>query len=186
MDIDEVARTFITLKQMLSDRKIDTSSLNHISDTELVAMSKANLIFSLKVNDNLIVVYYLHSKFKISDLKRYIPEDSNIILIFKEKINTQNIKHIKELTTENIEIFMLKELVFNITHHYLVPLHEICTNDEINEVMTRYKIKLKTQLPCILKTDPMARYLGIKPGNVVKITRPSPSSGETIVYRYCV
>ena len=186
MNIDEVKRSFITLKQMLEDRKMDISNLSCISDQELLAMIKANQIFTLKVNDNFHIVYYIHSKFKISDMKRYIPDDSHIILIFKEKINTQNIKNIKELTTNTIEIFMLSELMYNITHHYLVPKHDICSSDEINEIMTIYKIKQKTQFPCILKTDPMARYLGLKQGNIVKITRPSPSAGETIVYRYCV
>jgi DNA-directed RNA polymerase subunit H (RpoH/RPB5) len=186
MDLNEVTRTFMTVKQMLVDRNIDISNLENVSNTELLAMSKANLIFSLTVNENFHVVYYLHSKFKIADLKKFIPEDAHIFLIFKEKINTQNIKNIKELSNDSIEIFMLNELMFNITHHYLVPKHELCNEDEIVEIMTRYKIKQKTQLPIILKSDPMARYLDLKQGNVVKITRPSPSAGETLVYRYCV
>ena len=42
------------------------------------------------------------------------------------------------------------------------------------------------QLPLILKSDPMSRYLGLKNGDIIKITRNSQSSGEYIVYRCCM
>lgn len=49
-------------------------------------------------------------------------------------------------------------------------------------MMNIYQIKQKSQLPIILRTDPMAKYLDVKSGDVVKVTRISPSAGETIVY----
>jgi DNA-directed RNA polymerase subunit H (RpoH/RPB5) len=184
--MDEIVTTFITLKEMLNDRHIDTENLNHISDIELSVLAKTNPIFSIKILENLSVIYYLSSKFKISDLKKYIPDGGKVIIIFKEKINNLNIKNIKESAKNGLEIFMMKELMFNISKHYLVPKHEVIKDDELLKVIDVYKIKQKSQLPIILKSDPMARYHDINPGEIVKITRPSPSAGETIVYRYCV
>lgn len=184
--MNEIINSYITLKEMLTDRKINIANLDAISKEELGIMTKANKIFSLKVNEDISVIYYTNPKFKINDLKKYLDDSKHIILIFKEKINNLNIKNIKENTDVFVEIFMLKELQYNISKHVLVPKHEIVDNiEEIEKILSTYQVK-KNQLPIILKTDPMARYLDVKTGDIVKITRNSPSAGEAILYRYCV
>lgn len=184
--MNEIVQSYITLKEMLTDRGIDISNLEAISNDELSIMVKSGKIFSLKINSNMTVIYYTSSKFKINDLKKYLDDSKHIILIFKEKINNLNIKNIKENTDVFVEIFMLKELQYNISKHVLVPKHEIVKDDnEIESILSTYQVK-KSQLPIILKSDPMARYLDVKSGDIVKITRNSPSAGEAIIYRYCV
>lgn len=182
----ELVRSFITIKQMLSDRGMDVSNLNAISDEELNIMASVNKIFVINVTDTYKIVYYLNTKFKINDLIKKFETNDNILLVFKEKINNLNIRNLKDLSDVTIEIFMLKELQYNISHHSLVPKHEIVREEtEIDAILAMYQLK-KNQLPIIQKTDPMARYLDVKSGEVVKITRNSPSAGQAIVYRYCV
>jgi DNA-directed RNA polymerase subunit H (RpoH/RPB5) len=187
MDVtNDVVRTFITVKEMLGDRNIEIDNLDSISDNELTIMSKKFNIFSLDITPTFKIIYYLNNKFKINDLKKFIEDNDKIIIIFKEKINNLNIKNLKELNVVGLETFTIKELLFNISRHDLVPKHEIITDSEVKEMMDMYQIKQKSQLPIILRTDPMAKYLDVKSGDVVKVTRISPSAGETIVYRYCV
>ena len=184
--MNEIVTSYITLKEMLIDRGVNNENLDAISNEELKIMAKTSKIFSLKVNDEMSVIYYTNPKFKINDLKKYLDDSKHIILIFKEKVNNLNIKNIKENTNVFVEIFMLKELQYNISRHILVPKHEIVHDQgEIDIILDTYQVK-KTQLPIIMKTDPMARYLDVKAGEIVKITRNSPSAGEAILYRYCV
>jgi DNA-directed RNA polymerase I, II, and III subunit RPABC1 len=81
-----------------------------------------------------------------------------------------------------IEFFEFDEVVINITEHELVPKHEPLSEKEKAEVLSRYSVK-ETQLPRILRTDPVAKYLGVKPGQILKITRKSDTAGTYVTYR---
>jgi hypothetical protein len=68
----------------------------------------------------------------------------------------------------------------------MVPKHEKVPAEEHTALLEKMFLKNKTQLPLIrFHADMQARYLGIVPGDIVKITRPSPSAGEYIGYRLC-
>jgi DNA-directed RNA polymerase I, II, and III subunit RPABC1 len=57
--------------------------------------------------------------------------------------------------------------------------------EEKEMVLKKYRAK-EHQLPKILRSDPMAKYLGARRGNLVKIIRDSVTAGEYIVYRLVI
>ncbi|KAK4090164.1 hypothetical protein PCL_04370 [Purpureocillium lilacinum] len=84
-----------------------------------------------------------------------------------------------------IECFLEDDLLVNITHHELVPRHVLLSREEKAALLKRYRLK-ETQLPRLLQKDPVARYLGLKRGQVVKIIRVSETAGRYASYRLCV
>ena len=73
----------------------------------------------------------------------------------------------------------------NIRKHILVPEHSKLTEKEIQELLEKYNITLN-ELPKILSTDPAIEKLNTKQGDVIKITRDSPTAGISIYYRVVI
>ena len=93
-------------------------------------------------------------------------------------------KEINKDEYKNVEVFMNKYMMFNITHHQLVPKHIILNESEEQELLTKFSTT-KNKLPKILRTDPIAKYYGMKPNQICKIIRKSPEVGEAFYYRIC-
>lgn len=139
------------------------------------------------------IIFALQPKFRYSDVKTLIDDKIKvqgvdfILLIVKDKVSSTNIKSIEE--SKVTQVFQLKELQYNVTKHELVPKHELIGSDQesyIQELVDKYLLKNRFQFPLILKSDPVARYLNAKTGNLVKITRSSPTSGVYEFYRCCM
>ena len=96
---------------------------------------------------------------------------------FNDAINSLNAKGM-----QSFEIFYLMELLVNITDHVLVPKHVPLKAEQTLELLRRYKLRA-SQLPRIQSSDPIARYFGLKKGNVVKIIRKSETAGKYVTYR---
>ena len=84
-----------------------------------------------------------------------------------------------------LSFFLVDHLVNNPAEHVLVPKHERVPIGEHPELLKQMYAK-KAQFPLIVfHQDIQARILGLVPGDIVKITRPSPSAGYYVEYRVC-
>jgi DNA-directed RNA polymerase subunit H len=86
---------------------------------------------------------------------------------------------------KRIELLPKTFPAFDLFEHKLVPKHEILTEEEKTELLARYRVQAY-QLPQISSLDPTVKAIGAKPGDILRVTRKSPTAGEHIAYRYVV
>ncbi|RLG72788.1 MAG: DNA-directed RNA polymerase subunit H [Methanobacteriota archaeon] len=78
-----------------------------------------------------------------------------------------------------------KKKFVDILAHELVPEHILLSEEEKKSVLENLRIK-PAQLPLILESDPAARAINAKPGDIIKIIRKSPTAGTSVAYRYVI
>ena len=187
-----------TLNQMMEDRgyfvKSEDKEINFEKWLE-INKNKNSMsgIFVKKdqKNENVLRLYYEYlegNKLNAGDINAFFTkmkeaQANSGIIIISGMLTSQATQKIVDINTElQIECFHISELIVNITQHELVPQHILLNEEEKKFLLQRYKIK-ESQLPKIMITDPIAKYLGLKRGNVVKIVRESETAGKYITYR---
>ena len=122
-------------------------------------------------------------------LTETLKKTDTLFIIIKDDPNEtliNELKHIWESEGIFIVIESIKRLQFNILNHSLVPPHIVLTESAVNKIMKKYNITDKIQFPDISRFDPVARVIGLRPGQVCHIIRPSKTSIEANYYRICV
>ena len=142
---------------------------------------------SFHVNDSKILVFYPSDDKVGSNVIKQIATKMcelsvlTAIVVLKGTTSIAR-KELDSLHPCKIEIFTQDELMVNITEHDLVPRHELLTVEQKQEVLKKYRVK-EFQLPKIQVEDPIARYFGVRKGQVMKITRASETAGRYVTYR---
>lgn len=143
---------------------------------DIIGKSKEKGSIVVRIPDKPVVgVQYVRDFLEHIEQKKY----NNAILLALTKY-THYAK--KEAKQANIETFSVKFPFFDLFEHYLVPKHEIASEDEVVVLEKKYSIK-KHQLPKISLDDPAVQLLGAKVGDVLKIDRDSPTAGDFTVFR---
>lgn len=87
-----------------------------------------------------------------------------------------------------IRFFEARHIVNNPVEHFLVPRHEKVEEAEVSTLLKSIHCTSRSKLPIIrFHEDSIARVLGLVPGDIVKIYRPSPTAlVYEPYYRVCV
>jgi DNA-directed RNA polymerase subunit H (RpoH/RPB5) len=203
----EIDRAIENLKAMLSELRGDNIDEfeEHESDIDRQEFYNENNIIEFNT-DNTTIIFALTKKMRqdiIEQLKKSknnietfvntYNDKYNIILIFGNDILTSPtitqlnlIDKILQKKKGMLQYFQLNELQFNPTKHQLVPPHRKLSSEESTEIMNKYLIKSKLQMPIILKTDVIAKWHGLKQGDIVEIIRYNENSGKSYYYRCCI
>ena len=154
---------------------------------------------STKRKNKIYIRYYLAKTLKVQNIQEMIDDlfyveevltkDDILYIIVKDEVNETLIKALKQIWEQDgifIVIQPLKRLQFNILKHVLVPPHRILSKAETNIIRERYNIMDDTQFPEISRFEPVAQAIGIRPGEICEILRPSKTAITAKYYRICV
>lgn len=122
-------------------------------------------------------------------LEQVLQKTDTLIIVMKQEVN-DTLTHILNEIWEKEQIFIvihtLDRLQFNILEHQYVPQHIVLSDVEKEAVEKKYNITDPKQMPSISRYDPVSLAIGLRPGQVCKIIRPSKTSVNSIYYRYCI
>ena len=123
------------------------------------------------------------------NLEQILTKEDTLFIITKDDMNdtlTADLKQFWEKDGIFIVIQSIKRLQYNILEHTLVPEHRVMSELEVADVMKKYNIADKTLFPDISRFDPVAQVIGLRPGKVCHILRPSKTAIIADYYRVCV
>lgn len=212
--VDTLYRSRITLLDHLETNGYDTTPYRKISHKEIELMINSgpaggappaltmNLTKRDEVNDKIrkcVIVTTLgkiKQKLKTFTQSYYDPPSDTgfdpetmelIVLTFEPIAPTFHAEAFTLWTKDKVRVryFQVSAIINNPLKHILVPQHEKVPKEKEAELLTDLYAK-KIQLPLIrFHEDPIARMLGLLPGEIVKITRPSRNAGIYEIYRIC-
>ena len=152
-----------------------------------------------KRKNKIYVRYYLGKTIRPANLQEMIDDlfnleeilkkEDTLFIIIKDEINetlTNELKHIWETDGIFIVIENIKRLQFNVLDNNLQPKFAIVPESEVVNIMKKYNITDKIQFPDISRFDPVSRAIGLRPGQLCHIVRPSKTAIEADYYRLCV
>lgn len=207
---DHLYRSRRTLLRILADRGYNTKPFENFGPDEIEAMviagpqalrmdlsrpkpedsniTRCRVLYSLtKLKSKLSgFLYSLTDKEKDEDIVE--PSNTEVIVMLaapegEPVVDMYHSAAYEQFSTKGLRIsfFRIANLVIHPSDHVLVPKHEKLAEEDIP-----FPKAERHKLPFIrFHEDMQARILGLIPRDIVKITRPSPSSGVYTMYRIC-
>ncbi len=121
---------------------------------------------------------------KIEDIDEFLDKyKDHYKFVIVSKITPKAYKQFIEY--DNLEVFFDDDMLVNKIDHIFVPKHTLLSQEEQDQIRKEYGFK-RIEIGIIKESDSIARYYNLKPGQIIRIERPSVNSGITVYFRQCV
>ncbi|XP_034235597.1 DNA-directed RNA polymerases I, II, and III subunit RPABC1-like [Thrips palmi] len=177
---DELDETLDEFKEMY---KLNRS----VADQPL--RNKLRMLFTHSTTDEKLFVFFSEEKvLRKPNIVGYVQEMQKeqvgkALLIVQDTLTPVAKKAVVDFNpTYSLEVFLEKELLVNIMDHELVPKHIVLSPQEKEDLFEKYKLN-ENLLMRMQAFDPVAKYYGLRRGQVVKIIRKSETAGRYVSYR---
>ena len=174
--------------------EIGTKELRDMWDNKQLDM----LLTNGKTKKKIFIKYHLDGKIKASHIYDYIEEifeidntlsnEDELIIIIKDSINDTMKSLLGQIYINDkkfINLYDINSYLFNILDHEMIPVHTVLTDEEKEKIIQKYYITDESKFPEISRFDPVAQAIGARPGELVQITRSSPTAITSLYYRIC-
>lgn len=121
-------------------------------------------------------------------LEQILNKQDDLIIIITDEPNETIEKTLHQIWEKDhifVNVISIKRLQYNILDHVLVPPHIVLSKDEALAIKKKYNIMSDKQIPDISRFSPVSQLIGIRPGDMCKIIRPSKTAITTEFYRIC-
>lgn len=191
-----------TILEQLIDQGYNMDDYIGSNINEVNSMYLAKQMDILATNDKTgrksYIKFHLSKSLRINNIQEYIEdlynlenvltESDNLIIVMKEEPNDSLIKAVKNIWEQDniyVMLYNIKRLQFNILKHELVPPHRVLDETESQQVRTKYNIMNNSQIPDISRFSPVSLAIGLRPGDLCEIIRPSKTAISAPFYRIC-
>jgi DNA-directed RNA polymerase subunit H len=206
--ISKIYKSRNILLEILKDRGYSVDDYTDFSVTEVQAMYNNKELDMLlehstqKIsngeNKKLYVKYHLTTRLGSShiydyvddlfDIEEVLTSEDDLIIISKDKTNQTICDLVEQLFIKDkkfVNIYNFHDYLFNVLDHEMQPTFRILSKDEKQEIMKRYNIVKDKEFPDISRFDPVSQAIGVRPGQLIEITRSSPTAVKSLYYRIC-
>jgi DNA-directed RNA polymerase subunit H (RpoH/RPB5) len=202
---DQIYRSRAVLLDILTMQGFQTEKYSQFGENEIHAMianQELDMLLKHKEEQKQIFVHYFvqNTTLKIPTLNQLVDNffevtnqldsktDTLYIIVF-DPPNEGMITHLKYIwEKENVNVIVqyIKNLMFNVLNHQLVPACRVVSEEKKREIKRIQNIATDAQFPEISRFDAMAKALLMRPGQVCEIIRPSETAITSLYYRICV
>lgn len=125
---------------------------------------------------------------QIFNVENILQKTDDLIIIVKDEPNESLIKTLQQIYEHDgvfISLIFIDRLQFNILNHNLVPEMKVLNSDEKQLIKEKFNVLEDTNFPTVSRFDPPSIVLGLRPGELLEITRKSNTSINSKFYRIC-
>jgi len=203
--LDFIIRGRTTILEILESRGYNVDTYKGMSPESIMKFATTNVnlltIKSTRESDGMkvTVLYWVSGAIRLkldAECEKLYKDseldpltDEVIILLSEPFHDAFHVQSVKRWTNfkARVSFFQIKNLISNPAKHIFVPPHRKLSPEEMTSVIHSLHMKSKSEFPHIkYHIDMQARILGLIPGDVVEIRRPSETAGEYTAYRVCV
>lgn len=200
-EVVELFKSRETILALLKKQGYNVSNYENQSITQVAVMNKNNQLDMLVEGENgkkAYVKYHLAKTLSAKNVYQFIDDLMNLedvlqktddlVIIMKDEPTDSLIKVLQNIWKQDgifVTVHATKRLLFNILEHDLVPSHRIMDEEETEAFKEKFKITNMNMIPDIGRFSPVALAIGMRPGQVCEIMRPSNTAVQVPFYRVC-
>jgi DNA-directed RNA polymerase subunit H (RpoH/RPB5) len=203
MQIIEIYNSRKTIIDLLEAQNYDVSQYKDfgINDVNTLVQTKQMdmLLKKATMEKSVYVKYHLAKSLRPVNIYEYVEDlftleeiltkKDDLIVIMKDEPNDTIRKTLTDIWEKEgilINVINIKRLQYNILNHQLVPQHIVLTDAEAIEIKKKYNILDDNQIPDISRFSPVSQVIGLRPGEMCRIYRPSKTAIKAEFYRICL
>jgi len=199
--IIQIFKSRENILEILKQQEYNTDNYSGMSINEVHSMfqeKQMDMLLETNTGKKAYIKYHLAKRLTAPNIYEYIEDlfnlegvlkkSDDLIIIIKDEPNDSLIKILKNIWERDkvfIIVFNIARLQFNILKHTLVPEHKVLKEDEARDIKIKYNITDDKQIPDISRFSPVSLALGMRPGQLCKIIRPSRTAINSEFYRIC-